>query len=61
LHRSFENALEPEELIPRSLDEGRLIIRGSPGTMVTLLEWREFVTYLKQLRTARAGSSCSLL
>jgi type IV secretion system protein VirD4 len=53
LHRTFENALEPEELIPRSLDQGRLVVRGSPGVMVKLQEWREFVPYLRELRTAR--------
>ena len=55
LHRGFGNALEPEELIPRSVGEGRLIVRGSPGAMVTLMEWAEFTKYLTELRAARTS------
>lgn len=52
-HRVFGNALEPEELIPRNDNQARLIVRGTAGRMVNLLEWTEFVTYLDELRGAR--------
>jgi type IV secretion system protein VirD4 len=51
--RHFGNALEPAELLPRDIGEARLIPRGTPGEMVELLEWDEFVVYLDDLRAAR--------
>ena len=56
--RHFGNALEPAELLPRNTGEARLIPRGTPGEMVELIDWEEFVKYLDQLRAARlrAGS-----
>ncbi|WP_375485269.1 type IV secretory system conjugative DNA transfer family protein [uncultured Mycobacterium sp.] len=51
-HRHFGNAIEPEELLPRNTGEARLIPRGTPGEMVELLDWDEFVKYLDELRGA---------
>ncbi len=51
--RHFGNALEPAELLPRNTGEARLIPRGTPGEMVELIDWDEFVKYLDQLRAAR--------
>jgi type IV secretion system protein VirD4 len=51
--RHFGNALEPAELLPRGVQEARLIPRGAPGEMVELLDWGEFVVYLDELRAAR--------
>jgi hypothetical protein len=51
--RSFGNALEPEELLPRNTGEARLVPRGTPGQMVELLDWGEFRCYLDELRHAR--------
>jgi type IV secretory pathway TraG/TraD family ATPase VirD4 len=51
--RSFGNALEPEELLPRSKGEARLVPRGAPGQMVELMDWHEFCCYLDELRKAR--------
>jgi type IV secretion system protein VirD4 len=51
--RHFGNALEPAELLPRNTGEARLIPRGTPGEMVELIDWEEFVKYLDQLRAAR--------
>ncbi len=51
--RQFGNALEPAELLPRNTGEARLIPRGTPGEMVELLDWDEFVGYLDELRQAR--------
>jgi type IV secretion system protein VirD4 len=51
--RQFGNALEPEELMPRSPDEARLLIRGTPGQMVELIDWTDFVVYLDELRETR--------
>ena len=53
--RHFGNALEAEELMPRNLDEARLIVRGGPGQTVSLLSWEDFTGYLDELRCARAG------
>ncbi|MBV8348232.1 MAG: TraM recognition domain-containing protein, partial [Mycolicibacterium sp.] len=53
LGRSFENALELEELMPRNVGEGRLVVRGSPGTKVTLLDWPQFVKYIDELNRLR--------
>jgi hypothetical protein len=51
--RSFGGALEPEELLPRNTGEARLVPRGTPGQMVELIDWDEFVCYLDELRQAR--------
>jgi type IV secretion system protein VirD4 len=51
--RQFGNALEPEELNPRNTGQARLLVRGTPGQMVELLDWTDFVTYLDELRVAR--------
>lgn len=51
--RHFGNALEPAELLPRDTGEARLVPRGTPGEMVELMDWDEFVKYLDQLRAAR--------
>ncbi|WP_094287317.1 type IV secretory system conjugative DNA transfer family protein [Mycobacterium lehmannii] len=51
--RNFGNALEPEELMPPNKNFARLLIRGTPGRMVSLIDWTEFVTYLDELRAAR--------
>jgi type IV secretion system protein VirD4 len=51
--RHFGNALEPAELLPRNSGEARLIPRGTPGEMVELIDWEEFVQYLDELRAAR--------
>lgn len=53
--RQFGNTLEPEELMPRHVGEARLLVRGTPGQMVELLEWTDFVDYLDQLRAARTA------
>lgn len=58
-NRHFGNALESAELLPRSIDEARLIPRGTPGEMVELLEWEDFVRYLDELRAA-VGSRATL-
>ena len=55
--RTFGNALEPEELMPPNDSFARLLIRGTPGRMVTLIDWTEFVKYLDELRAARLHSS----
>jgi hypothetical protein len=54
--RHFGNALEPAELLPRNTGEARLIPRGTPGEMVELIDWDEFVKYLDELRAARLRS-----
>jgi TraM recognition site of TraD and TraG len=51
--RHFGNALEPAELLPRNTGEARLIPRGTPGEMVELIDWDQFVNYLDELRAAR--------
>jgi type IV secretory pathway TraG/TraD family ATPase VirD4 len=51
--RSFGNVFEPEELSPRNMDQARLLVRGTPGRMVNLIDWTDFVKYLDELRTAR--------
>ncbi|KMO72848.1 type IV secretory system conjugative DNA transfer family protein [Mycolicibacterium obuense] len=55
--RTFGNALEPEELMPPNDSFARLLIRGTPGRMVTLIDWTEFVKYLDELRAARLHHS----
>lgn len=50
--RTFGDALEPEELMPLNAGQARLVVRGTPGQMVDLLEWTEFVKYLDELRGA---------
>ena len=54
--RQFGNALEPEELSPRNMGQARLLVRGTPGQMVELIEWTDFVKYLDELRDARSSS-----
>jgi hypothetical protein len=51
--RHFGNALEPAELLPRNTGEARLIWRGTPGELVELMDWDDFVRYLDELREAR--------
>lgn len=51
--RQFGNALEPAELLPRNVREARIIPRGTPGEMVELMDWEEFIHYLDELRVAR--------
>jgi type IV secretory pathway TraG/TraD family ATPase VirD4 len=51
--RHFGNVFEPEELSPRNMGQARLLVRGTPGQMVDLIEWTEFVKYLDELRGAR--------
>ncbi|WP_231743281.1 type IV secretory system conjugative DNA transfer family protein [Mycobacterium sp. GA-2829] len=51
-NRDFGNAFEPEELSPRNMGQARLLVRGTPGQMVDLMEWTEFVEYLDELRAA---------
>lgn len=51
--RDFGNALEPEELSPRNVGQARLLVRGTPGRVVELIEWSDFVAYLDELRGAR--------
>ena len=55
--RHFGTALEAAELLPRNTGEARLIPRGTPGEMVELLDWDDFVTYLDELRAARRMGS----
>jgi type IV secretion system protein VirD4 len=57
--RQFGNALEPEELSPRNVGQARLLVRGTPGQLVDLIDWTDFVTYLDELRTARKASTRS--
>jgi type IV secretion system protein VirD4 len=51
--RNFGNALEAEELLPPNDSFARLLVRGTPGKMVRLIDWTEFVRYLDELRAAR--------
>lgn len=51
--RQFGNAFEPEELSPRNPGQARLLVRGTPGQLVDLIDWTEFVPYLDELRSAR--------
>ncbi len=53
--RHFGNALEAAELLPRGTEEARLIWRGTPGEMVELMDWDDFVRYLDELREAVAS------
>lgn len=57
--RGFGYALEPEELNPRNPGQARLLVRGTPGQLVELIEWSEFVPYLDELRGARRESAIS--
>jgi len=41
--------------MPRHVGQARLLVRGTPGRMVELLEWTDFVDYLDQLRAARTA------
>jgi type IV secretion system protein VirD4 len=51
--RNFGNVFEPEELSPRNMGQARLLVRGTPGQLVDLIEWTDFIKYLDELRTAR--------
>jgi type IV secretion system protein VirD4 len=51
--RQFGNVFEPEELSPRNPGQARLLVRGTPGQLVELIEWTDFVKYLDELRGAR--------
>ena len=51
--RQFGNAFDPEELSPRNMGQARLLVRGTPGQLVELIDWTDFVTYLGELRAAR--------
>jgi type IV secretory pathway TraG/TraD family ATPase VirD4 len=51
--RQFGYAFEPEELNPRNPGQARLLVRGTPGQLVELIEWSDFVRYLDELRGAR--------
>ena len=51
--RRFGNVFEPEELSPRNMGQARLLVRGTPGQLVELIEWTDFVKYLDELRGAR--------
>ena len=35
------------------MGQARLLVRGTPGQLVELIEWTDFVTYLDELRGAR--------
>jgi hypothetical protein len=35
------------------MGQARLLVRGTPGQMVELIDWTEFVRYLDELRGAR--------
>lgn len=50
--RSYGNALDAAELLPRNTNQARLIPRGEPGQMVELLSWPDFVIYLDELHDA---------
>ena len=51
--RQFGNVFDPEELSPRNMGQARLLVRGTPGQLVELIEWTDFVAYLEELRAAR--------
>jgi type IV secretion system protein VirD4 len=51
--RHFGNVFEPEELSPRNPGQARLLVRGTPGQAVELIDWTEFVGYLDELRAVR--------
>jgi hypothetical protein len=57
--RSFANAPEPEGLLPRDTAEARLVLRGTPGQMVQLLDWTEFCCYLGEVRAARISHNAT--
>ncbi len=57
--RHFGNALEAAELLPANTEQARLIPRGTPGEMVELMDWDEFVVYLDELRKARRKADAS--
>ncbi|MUM34350.1 TraM recognition domain-containing protein, partial [Mycolicibacterium sp. CBMA 361] len=57
--RHFGNALEAAELLPANTEQARLIPRGTPGEMVELMDWDEFVVYLDELREARRKADTS--
>jgi hypothetical protein len=51
--RQFGNAFEPRGLSPRNMGQARLLMRGTPGQLVDLIEWTDFVKHLDELRLAR--------
>ena len=51
--RQFGSVFEPEKLYPRNIGQARLLVRGTPGQLVELIEWTDFVTYLDEQRSAR--------
>ncbi len=53
--RTFGDALEPAELMPLNDSQARLIVRGTPGRMVNLMDFADFVAYLDELRGARSS------
>ncbi len=57
--RQMGSVFEPEELAPRHPGQARLLVRGTPGRMVELIEWTEFVAYLDELRAAAADRTSS--
>jgi type IV secretion system protein VirD4 len=52
--RQISSVFEPEELAPGHPGEARLLVRGTPGRLVELIEWDEFVPYVDELRDAAA-------
>jgi type IV secretory pathway TraG/TraD family ATPase VirD4 len=51
--RRFGSVFEPDELSPRNMDQARLLVRGTPGRMVNLVDWSDFVKLLDEARAAR--------
>ena len=56
-NRNFGNVFEPEELRPRNMDQARLLVRGTPGRMVNLIDWTDFVKLLDEARAARGSAT----
>src|SRR6202171_1589425 len=56
-NRNFGNVFEPEELRPRNLGQARLLVRGTPGQMVELIDWTDFVKLLAEARAARGSAT----
>jgi type IV secretory pathway TraG/TraD family ATPase VirD4 len=55
--RQLQSVLEPEELSPRHVGEARLLVRGTPGRMVELIEWNEFTAYVDELQSVTAAAA----
>jgi type IV secretion system protein VirD4 len=51
--RRFGSVFEPDELSPRNMDQARLLVRGTPGRMVNLVDWSDFVKLLDEARAVR--------